>query len=980
MDYDIEVSLDTSRKVLTGTVLIQYNNRSNKNLNKIFLHLWTNAYQSKASDFSKQNLASNDDKFYWADDKKMGGYQNISFYQDENELDFAYVQQNKEFVELSLNQSIGPNETGVLKVNFESKIPYIFSRGGWAKDFIALTQWFPKVAVYDKDEWHLMPYLEMGEYFSEYGDYKVTIETPDSSIIGATGVLVDSTVLDSGRVQRTYEAKKVLDFAWFYGHEMIAQHGKTVLDNGQTVDLHYYAPKNYPLNHAQVSDTLIPQVKGQINNNLSPIGLMARAVQFYSEEVAPYPYPQASVVIGPLNTGGGMEYPMITLVAPMRDIKMLDRTMTHEIGHNWFQSILGFNERQSPYLDEGINSFYEKKYMDRYYPEPFQSMQIMAARTELTMDQIMYHGSYQRGDILPVNSHTHDMSTIQYYYNGYMVPPTLFKKLEEVVGEEKFKAAMNEFYQNNAFGHPTIEDLRKVFEKDGQSLDWFFTDMLTTVKKYEVGIESVEERGDHFIVHLSQSGEIKAPAVLKVYDGPKVVLSYDIPSINDGTSIKIPIDDYDYFAIDQGLVIEETPHDNTYYFTPQREQKFLNPVLGLNNPGINKIWWYPIFNYNYSSGGILGAGLHNITLPGNNFEFNLHPGYALKSNEIVGMASMDYYIPKNNTKLRYINFGWSLKRYTFDYNEAQDFHLNYTRINPHFKISFQPKNAINPWYKTLRFEMPIVQEEIPVYNDEGFYDGNDGTWRYIPRGEFTIEKKSPVNNIKLNILTEFQSYKSFFDRSENYLKTSVELMTDYAYAPKKKIYARFFIGGFPVNSSRDIGSVASYYTQGSLAMFSQAYNDYAFDGYFLDRTERADNILSRQVRQNDGGFKDALGYSYANVTGNSNSFLASANLSFNLPFIPAKIPIQPYFDIGIYDDATPTGSGMEMLYSGGIMLGNPKWPIQVYLPLVYSEAIGNIYKERGNIWKRISFKMDLENFKLSEKARDTRVEDLNIFQ
>ena len=90
------------------------------------------------------------------------------------------------------------------------------------------------------------------------------------------------------------------------------------------------------------------------------------------------------------------------------------------------------------------------------------------------------------------------------------------------------------------------------------------------------------------------------------------------------------------------------------------------------------------------------------------------------------------------------------------------------------------------------------------------------------------------------------------------------------------------------------------------------------------------------------------------------------------------MPLKPYLDLGIYDDATPSGNGMTFLYSGGLQLGRDKWPISIYLPLFGSEQIMNIHKEQGNIWKRISFRISLENFGVSEKLRDTPVSQLGI--
>src|SRR5690606_32591844 len=161
--------------------------------------------------------------------------------------------------------------------------------------------------------------------------------------------------------------------------------------------------------------------------------------------------------------------------------------------------------------------------------------------------------------------------------------------------------------------------------------------------------------------------------------------------------------------------------------------------------------------------------------------------------------------------------------------------------------------------------------------------------------------------------------------------------------------------------------VANYLVPGTLGMSSQSYHDYAFDGYFLDRSERSDGLLERQIRIEDGGFKNYLGSSYAMVTGNSNSFLGAINLSLDLPFIGRYIPLKPYLDLGIYDDATPSGTGTKFLFSGGLQLGEDKWPVALYLPLFGSADIMNIHKARGNVRKRLSLRMLLAKIGLSDE-------------
>lgn len=989
VDYDMKVKLDTAQKTISGEMIMTYHNHSPQPLSEIRLHLWANAYQSKKSYFSLQNLASNDDKFYWADEMQKGGYEEIEFRQNGNVLQWDHPEGNPEYVALKLSEPISSGSSADIAITFTEKIPFIFSRGGWGGEFFALTQWYPKAAVYDREGWHLFPYLEMGEYYAEFGNYKAEIEVPDSFLLAATGIVIDSVKTTEGNLKKTFSAEKVLDFAWFTGKNMIERHKTISLEDDHQVDLHYYAPKSYPLNNVKVADSLIPQVEGVIDNNLSPIEMLERSLRYYSDQVAPYPYPQATVVIGPLNTGSGMEYPMITLIGPTRNAQSLDRVIAHEVGHNWFQGILGFNERKSPYLDEGINSFYENKYMAYHYGEKAFPFQIMAARTDLSFDQFLYLGSYQRGDIVPVNSHTDDMDKMQYYFNGYMIPPSLFNKLEEVTGPEQFQKNLREFYDQYQFTHPVIEDLEEIFVKNdphNRNFDWFFKDILTTVKPYDIAITDVDIRGNQYQITMKNQGEISAPVALKAYDGKKIVHTELIDAFRGTTTVTIPLKDYDYIAADQDLAIEQTPENNKYEFIPVRKQKFLNPVAGLNNPGKSKIWYYPFLNFNYTDGFIFGAGLHNFALPGNNFEFFVQPGFGVRSNNWSGLAGMEYYIPKNNTKIRYFNLGWSAKHYSFDHviagGDNKEIDLTYWRFNPHFKISFQPQDKFRPWYNTLQIEAPIVGvPAIFITNENGEFEKTENEWRVFPRAHYQMKKYSPVNNIEINVKAEFLSYQNVESSQQNYLKTTAELKTDLAYSPGTRVYGRFFVGGFPLNSARDGAAVGGYNSPGTLGVSSQAYHDYAFDGFFIDRSEKSNKLLERQIRMEDGGFKNYLGSEYASVTGNSSSFLAAANFSADLPFIGRKFPIKPFFDMAIYHSAEASeDAGSTFLYSGGLMFGRDKWPVSIYLPLIASRDITDIHKERGNIWKRLSFRLSLEDWGVSKKLRDTPLSQLGILQ
>ena len=203
-----------------------------------------------------------------------------------------------------------------------------------------------KPAVYDVNGWNTMPYLDQGEFYSEFGSFNVSITVPQNYVVAATGVLQDSSEMDwlndrityyKGRGKREedetassallktlhFKQDKIHDFAWFADKEFFVFESKqTLSDSSATINTYLYSTNEY---------------------DKSAIQYVNQGVKFYSDKVGNYPYASASAVIGPLKAGGGMEYPMITVLASTDKT-----TIVHEVGHNWFYGIIGTNETQFP--------------------------------------------------------------------------------------------------------------------------------------------------------------------------------------------------------------------------------------------------------------------------------------------------------------------------------------------------------------------------------------------------------------------------------------------------------------------------------------------------------------------------------------------------------------------------------------------------------------------------------------------------------
>lgn len=379
VDYNISVSLNDVDNTLTGFEQMNYYNNSSDTLHFIFIHLWANAYKNDRTAFSDQLLENGRTDFYFSEDNKRGYINRLSFKVNGVNAATEDHPQHQDIVKLQLPQALAPGEHIKIETPFHVKLPYNFSRGGHVLQSYQITQWYPKPAVYDNKGWHEMPYLDQGEFYSEFGNFDVQITLPENYVVAATGNLQtaaerrwlktlsaivsedketsgkkNSIKKDSGLTKipasaaqiKTlhYTQKNVHDFAWFADKRFIVKADTLKLESGRVIDVIAYI---LPVNAAVW--------KNSINN-------IKKSVITKSKWIGEYPYDVVSVVDNAASAPGGMEYPTITLLTAGGSPTELESVINHEVGHNWFYGIIASNERAYPWMDEGINTYYDKRY------------------------------------------------------------------------------------------------------------------------------------------------------------------------------------------------------------------------------------------------------------------------------------------------------------------------------------------------------------------------------------------------------------------------------------------------------------------------------------------------------------------------------------------------------------------------------------------------------------------------------------------
>lgn len=504
LNYHITANVIPQEHAIDGRLQLDYTNQSPDTLTFIWFHLWPNAYANDKTALYKQlkQIKARSKKI---DAKKSAGYiENLSWKVNETPAQATPHEEYNDVVKLMLPTPLAPNATATITTPFKTVLPNYYSRSGYFENSLFVTQWYPKPAVYDNRGWHPMPYLDMGEFYSEFGQYTVDIAIPAEYVVAASGQLQTKTEIeeykrighrnylriDSAFAEArergdsnigvrfltykplTSDATKTLrytldsvhDFAFFADPDFIINHDTIQLASGRTIDAFSYYEKQ------------------RFSKWINSVDDAKAAIRFYSENVGEYPFGTVSLVQGTGNeNSGGMEYPTITLITMKEDSDedAMDGVFAHEIGHNWFCEALASNERDHAWMDEGVNSFFQFRY-EAYKNRSATAFGKIPPNIK-ALPAGMFEGLiYQTVDQIPnksaIDRPSQDFKQDEDYgVSVYIKTAGWIFGLEKKLGKETFAKCVKAYYDRWKFKHPYPEDMQLVFEQEsGQNLGDYF--------------------------------------------------------------------------------------------------------------------------------------------------------------------------------------------------------------------------------------------------------------------------------------------------------------------------------------------------------------------------------------------------------------------------------------------------------------------------------------------------------------------------
>lgn len=535
--YTIEAQLDPSARTLQGRELLTWRNISENPATELQFHLYYNAWRNTGSTWLREAAlrgrslsAVRDEDWGWIDVGSIrlvgvgssppidltAGKRYIAP-DDGNPLD-------RTVMAVPLPQPIEPGETINVDITWTSKIPRTFSRTGAVGDYFFIAQWFPKIGVLEDSGWNCHQFHAGTEFYSDYGNYDVRLTVPAGWVVGATGREQEVRWNGEQAVHR-YVQEDVHDFAWTTSPAFLVRTATFSVEGLPPVEMRLL---------------LQPEHDGQQERHFAATSV---ALEHYGRWFGPYPYGHITIVDPAWQSGsGGMEYPTLFTagsrwIAPA-DVMQPEGVTVHECGHQFWYAIVGNNEFEDAWLDEGLNSFaearavaeaYDPHYLSRRYfggfvPWVFRDLPLSREASGNGLDR--YRDAAE--------SDVPATPTFKYWPAtggalSYDKTALWLHTLERYLGWQTLQRALSTFFERWKYRHPKPEDFFAVIDEvSGRDMSWFFDQVHRSSNVFDYGVQEfrsspsgitgfVDEDGSRSYVRNEPRGEYETMVVVRRY-------------------------------------------------------------------------------------------------------------------------------------------------------------------------------------------------------------------------------------------------------------------------------------------------------------------------------------------------------------------------------------------------------------------------------------------------------------------------------
>ncbi|MBW4362619.1 M1 family metallopeptidase [Flavobacterium taihuense] len=569
--YTMDITVNTTTKIVSGTETIIYENNSGDTLRNMVIRFVNNLHKPSSprsgnvsDDFLSNGLIITSLKIngelYKEDARKWGTVGNVK-----------------------MNKPLPPKSKATLEVEWNYPLSKESGREGQIDEttfYVAYS--YPRVSVFDDyNRWDRLPHSDRQEFYNDFNDYTYTVKVPKNYVVYGTGDLLNpDEVLQpefSSRLKKSYTTDEVMHIV----NEQEMKEGRVTQQqdwNSWKFQANNITDVCFALSDHYVWDVGSVVVDAKTNRRTSTqaaydlvkgtdfrnsVKNNNYALSWFSNNWpgVPYPYSKMTAFQG----FADMEYPMMVNDSQTGDPVFAQLVQDHEIAHTYFPFYMGINETRYAFMDEGWATTFEyligiaehgKEAADKFYKEFRVNQYINDPSTE--EDQ-------------PIISMSTQVSDAGYGNNSYGKASLSYLALKDMIGDDQFKKSLH-FYMETWNGkHPIPWDFFNCMNtSSGKNLNWFFNNWFFTNNYIDLMIEKVENLNSKSAIWIKNVGGFAIPfdVIIMYKDDTKEILHQN-PTVwqanqkNTVISLK-SIKKIKSISLDNGVFMDATPLNNVW--------------------------------------------------------------------------------------------------------------------------------------------------------------------------------------------------------------------------------------------------------------------------------------------------------------------------------------------------------------------------------------------------------------------------------
>jgi len=539
-NYLIEVRLDPTSHTLAGSEVLTWRNIASVSTSELRFHLYYNAWKNSRSTWIREAMLAATrgrladrarDDFSWIDV--------TSIRLDSRDAPLADLTAEKHFVSpddgnpddqtvmaVPLPRPVAPGQTIKVLVTWTSKIPRTFSRTGAVDSSFFLAQWFPKIGVLEDTGWNCHQFHSGTEFFADYGEYDVSMTVPRAWVVGATGLERERRDNPDGTTTHRYYQQDVHDFAWTTSPSYVERKARFEEPGLPPVEMRLLLQREH---------------EGQAERHFRAT---RAALKYYGTWFGAYPYPHITIVDPAWQSGaGGMEYPTLftagTRWLTPADVTRPEGVTVHECGHQFWYAIVGNNEFEDAWMDEGLNTFSTGRTIDQFFRNNYLERRYFGGFVPYVVRDIRLTRETDENSLAGYRSAAKSdaQSTPSYRYwpatgSGLSYDKTALwlNTLERYLGWPTLQKGMSAYFAAWKFRHPKPQDFfDAISTAAGRDMTWFFDQVYRSSNVFDYGVARLTSdpvggrgifdkgRGREFIADNRVPGLFRTNVVVRRY-------------------------------------------------------------------------------------------------------------------------------------------------------------------------------------------------------------------------------------------------------------------------------------------------------------------------------------------------------------------------------------------------------------------------------------------------------------------------------